>query len=51
MTAVPNGRDALAEVLRKTPDVIILDLVMPEMDGACFLEVIWSICDCSACRP
>lgn len=42
VTAVPNGREALAEVLRSTPDVVVLDLVMPEMDGACFLEVIRS---------
>ena len=42
VVAVPNGRDALAEVLKELPDVVILDLVMPEMDGACFLEVIRS---------
>jgi len=35
----PNGREALAEVLRNPPDVILLDLLMPEMDGASFLEV------------
>src|SRR6188474_2428030 len=39
---VPNGREALAEVLHKLPDVILLDLAMPEMDGPSFLEVVRS---------
>src|SRR6478735_1360807 len=39
---VPNGRDALAEVLHDVPDVILLDLAMPEMDGPSFLEVVRS---------
>src|SRR5687768_17021980 len=38
----PNGREALASVLTETPDVILLDLVMPEMDGPSFLEVVRS---------
>lgn len=37
-----NGRDALTLVLTQTPDVILLDLVMPEMDGPSLLEVIRS---------
>ena len=39
---VPNGREALAQVLSKMPDVVVLDLVMPEMDGPSFLEVVRS---------
>jgi CheY-like chemotaxis protein len=39
---VPNGREALAQVLAKPPDVVLLDLLMPEMDGPSFLEVIRS---------
>ena len=39
---VPNGKEALAEVLNVVPDVVLLDLVMPEMDGPSFLEVVRS---------
>jgi CheY-like chemotaxis protein len=42
VTCVPNGRDALGAVLADPPDVILLDLLMPEMDGPSFLEVIRS---------
>ena len=28
-----SGRDALEAVARKTPDLILLDYMMPEMDG------------------
>jgi CheY-like chemotaxis protein len=38
----PNGREALSLVLESQPDVILLDLMMPEMDGPSFLEVIRS---------
>ncbi len=41
-SCVPNGREALAAVLADMPDVILLDLLMPEMDGPSFLEVIRS---------
>src|SRR5687767_6904308 len=39
---VPNGRDALTQVLTDLPDVVVLDLFMPEMDGPSFLEVVRS---------
>ena len=39
---VPNGREALANVLTRCPDVVVLDLLMPEMDGPSFLEVVRS---------
>jgi CheY-like chemotaxis protein len=42
VTSVPNGREALAQVLNQVPDVILLDLLMPEMDGPSFLEVVRS---------
>src|SRR4051812_45499762 len=41
-TCAPNGREALSVVLSTPPDVILLDLMMPEMDGPSFLEVIRS---------
>ena len=40
MTCVPNGREALAHVLHETPDVVLLDLMMPDMDGPSFLQVV-----------
>src|SRR5205085_2837604 len=39
---VPNGREALSAVLAELPDVVILDLMLPEMDGPSFLEVVRS---------
>jgi len=39
---VPNGREALSAILEKTPDVMVLDLLMPEMDGPSLLEVVRS---------
>lgn len=41
-TPVPNGRDALAVLTSSTPDLIIVDLRMPQMDGVMFLEVVRS---------
>jgi CheY-like chemotaxis protein len=37
---VPNGREALKSILAEPPDLIILDLLMPECCGAGVLEVL-----------
>ncbi len=37
VTEAGNGRDGLDKVLENCPDVIVLDLMMPEMDGFGFL--------------
>src|SRR6476660_5031137 len=37
--SVPNGREALAALSEAVPDVAVLDVRMPEMDGITFLEV------------
>ena len=29
----PNGREALSQVINNAPDLILLDLLMPNMDG------------------
>ena len=42
VACVPNGREALASVIQQPPDVVLLDLLMPEMDGPSFLEVVRS---------
>lgn len=42
VTAVGNGRDALMAVMERQPEVVLLDLVLPELDGPGFLEVVRS---------
>jgi CheY-like chemotaxis protein len=41
-TCARNGREALAMILGRTPDLVVLDLLMPEMDGPELLEVVRS---------
>ena len=41
-TCVANGQQALLQVLTDKPDVVLLDLFMPLMDGMSFLEVVRS---------
>lgn len=38
----PNGREAIALLGGALPDLVILDMRMPEMDGVSFLEVLRS---------
>ena len=38
--AARNGREALALMRQQTPDIVLLDLAMPEMDGAAALQEI-----------
>src|SRR5436853_6081 len=38
VTAATNGAEALDALWRKRPDLILLDLMMPIMDGASFVE-------------
>src|SRR5260221_7620681 len=37
-TAVSNGRAAQDQVKRTTPDLVLSDMIMPEMDGIKLLE-------------
>lgn len=39
---VPNGREALEAILARAPDLVILDIRMPEMDGIGLLEILRS---------
>ena len=40
VSAVSNGREALACLAARTPDVVITDIMMPEMDGYETMQVI-----------
>jgi len=35
-----NGKEAYATLYERTPDLILLDLMMPEMDGVTFLRMV-----------
>ena len=37
-----NGQAALEEALRRTPDLVLLDLAMPQMDGPTLLSILRS---------
>jgi CheY-like chemotaxis protein len=39
-TCVASSREALSMVISNPPDVILLDLVMPDMDGPSFLDAV-----------
>ena len=30
-----NGKEAIVKIIQNKPDVVLLDLVMPELDGLC----------------
>jgi CheY-like chemotaxis protein len=40
VTEAVNGREALERVAENRPELILLDLMMPEMDGFAFLEAL-----------
>jgi CheY-like chemotaxis protein len=37
---VPNGTVALEYILHKAPDLVILDLILPQLDGCSLLEIL-----------
>jgi CheY-like chemotaxis protein len=37
-----NGRDAILQLMEQMPDIVVLDLLMPEMDGTSLLDVVRS---------
>ena len=42
VTLAGNGKEALIEILQNPPDVVLLDLFLPELDGPSFLEIVRS---------
>ncbi len=40
-----NGEEALRVVQRSAPDLIVLDVLMPKMDGLTTLKAINAVCD------
>ncbi len=45
VSAAPDGAQALEAVRRQRPDVVVLDLMMPVMDGHAFLRTIRQVGD------
>lgn len=43
-----NGREALAKVVEGRPEIIFLDLMMPELDG---FEIVEALCSVGVSRP
>ena len=41
-SSAPNGKEALSSLLNDLPDVVLLDVFMPEMSGVELLEIIRS---------
>ena len=39
---VTNGKAAMGAILKQVPDLVVLDLALPEVDGAKLLEIIRS---------
>ena len=42
VSCTSNGREALASMMDKRPDLVLLDVKLPEMDGVTFLTVVRS---------
>ena len=42
VTFAASGKQALMDLIHESPDVMVLDLMMPEMDGASLLGIIRS---------
>lgn len=38
----PNGQKALSAIIERPPDLVVLDLFMPEMNGGSLLEILRS---------
>jgi len=41
-TCAADGREAMAQLTKRRPDLVLLDLRLPEMDGVSFLNVVRS---------
>jgi CheY-like chemotaxis protein len=42
VACVADGREALGSILARLPDLVVLDLFMPEIDGGGLLEILRS---------
>ncbi|HEY2584348.1 MAG TPA: response regulator [Tepidisphaeraceae bacterium] len=42
VSSAGNGKEALVAVITDAPDVVLLDLMMPDLDGPSFLEIVRS---------